>query len=223
MFPRDRSPVQFPRRAGRNPALRQLRPAIRPHGRRPDAAGHRGHREHHRRQPASQPRAAAAQFAGRHRRIQTPHLARTGGTAGGGALRHRRGTLAPDRPDAVRRLPESPSAAPGRRSSTGSKSWNGASRPTNTTSRASSCWPTAAAPQGSPTRPARTRHRWSSRCPTPREASPRCSPYSPFTKSTSRKYSRCRSSAASGNTASTWMSPSTTRCVTGRPSKRRGR
>lgn len=37
------------------------------------------------------------------------------------------------------------------------------------------------------------------------------------------KYSRCRSSAASGNTASTWMSPSTTRCVTGRPSKRRGR
>ena len=258
MFPRDRSPVQFPRRAGRNPALRQLRPAIRPHGRRPDAAGHRGHREHHRRQPASQPRAAAAQFAGRHRRIQTPHLARTGGTAGGGALRHRRGTLAPDRPDAVRRLPESPSgdesrrtrrhggqrprnrrrppvrpsndsaarppsAAPGRRSSTGSKSWNGASRPTNTTSRASSCWPTAAAPQGSPTRPARTRHRWSSRCPTPREASPRCSPYSPFTKSTSRKYSRCRSSAASGNTASTWMSPSTTRCVTGKPSKRRGR
>lgn len=47
--------------------------------------------------------------------------------------------------------------------------------------------------------------------------------YSPFTKSTSRKYSRCRSSAASGNTASTWMSPSTTRCVTGKPSKRRGR
>ena len=115
MFPRDRSPVQFPRRAGRNPALRQLRPAIRPHGRRPDAAGHRGHREHHRRQPASQPRAAAAQFAGRHRRIQTPHLARTGGTAGGGALRHRRGTLAPDRPDAVRRLPESPSGDESRR------------------------------------------------------------------------------------------------------------
>ena len=80
-----------------------------------------------------------------------------------------------------------------------------------------------AAPQGSPTRPARTRHRWSSRCPTPREVSPRCSPCSLFTKSTSRKYSRCRSSAASGNTASTWMSPSTTRCVTGRPSKRRGR
>ncbi len=74
--------------------------------------------------------------------------------------------------------------------------------------------------QGSPTRPARTRHRWSSRCPTPREASPRCSPYSPFTKSTSRKYSRCRSSAASGNTASTWTSPSTTRCGTGKPSKR---
>ena len=47
----------------------------------------------------------------------------------------------------------------------GSKSWNGASRPTNTTSRASSCWPTAAAPQGSPTRPARTRHRWSSSLP----------------------------------------------------------
>ena len=58
---------------------------------------------------------AAAQFAGRHRRIQTPHLARTGGTAGGGALRHRRGTLAPDRPDAVRRLPESPSGDESRR------------------------------------------------------------------------------------------------------------
>ena len=220
MFPRDRSPVQFPRRAGRNPALRQLRPAIRPHGRRPDAAGHRGHREHHRRQPASQPRAAAAQFAGRHRRIQTPHLARTGGTAGGGALRHRRGTLAPDRPDAVRRLPQSAPRDEDRRTRR-----HGRQRPGDRrgASRASSCWPTAAAPQGSPTRPARTRHRWSSRCPTPREASPRCSPYSPFTKSTSRKYSRCRSSAASGNTASTWMSPSTTRCVTGKPSKRRGR
>ena len=70
------------------------------------------------------------------------------------------------------------------------------------------------------TDPARTN---TSRCPTPREAFPRCSPCSPFTKSTSRKYSRCRSSAASGNTASTWTSPSTTRCVTGRPSKRRGR
>lgn len=44
MFPRNRRQVQFPRRAGRNPALRQLRPAVRPHGRRPDAAGHRGHR-----------------------------------------------------------------------------------------------------------------------------------------------------------------------------------
>ena len=115
MFPRNRRQVQFPRRAGRNPALRQLRPAVRPHGRRPDAAGHRGHRKHHRRQPASQPRAAAAQFARRHRRIQTPHLARTGSTAGGGALRHRRGALAPDRPDAVRRLPESPSGDESRR------------------------------------------------------------------------------------------------------------
>lgn len=38
-----------------------------------------------------------------------------GGTAGGGALRHRRGTLAPDRPDAVRRLPESPSGDESRR------------------------------------------------------------------------------------------------------------
>ncbi len=114
-----------------------------------------------------------------------------------------------------------PSAAPGRRSSTGSKSWNGASRPTNTTSRASSCWPTAAAPQGSPTRPARTRHRWSSRCPHQGSLSKVLSLLS-FYEINSRKYSRCDHRPRVGIRFYVDVTFDD-RCVTGKPSKRRGR
>ena len=79
----------------------------------------------------------------------------------------------------------------------------GASRPTNTTSHASSCSPTSAAPRNSPIPPTPTKPRCSSPFRTPGGASPRCSPSSRSTTSTSPKYSRCPSSGASGNTAST--------------------
>ena len=101
-----------------------------------------------------------------------------------------RSPLAPDRPDAVRRFPESPPRHEDRRTgrhgrqrrarsprdasqdtaaicgadcgpiSTDSRSSGGASRPTNTTSRASCCWPTSCRADGhSPIPPTPTKPR----------------------------------------------------------------
>ena len=98
----------FRRPGNRGAALLEFRRVVRPDGRRSGAAGHRGHRKHHRRQPAAQPRAPATEPRPDHRRTETPHLARLGGPPRADARRHRRSPLAPDRPDAVRRFPENP-------------------------------------------------------------------------------------------------------------------
>ena len=115
VFPRRGRTALFRRRADRDRPLPDVRGAVRTDAARRIAAGHRRHRKYHRRQSVAESRIVAPQRIADHPRMQTAHLARAGGPPRPTARRAERSQLPPDRPDAVRRLPESPSGDESRR------------------------------------------------------------------------------------------------------------